>query len=308
MDYNHHSAANQPHPTLQNQQHPYQYHGAQHAMGNAGPSPSMHQQGQMPRGGPQQFYQQNLPYSQGHPHTQISPTAPGAPAQKFAQNIGLQTSSPQTHASIYSTTPQTSQPPLPPPPPPQSDSNQPSPMAAPTSTQPLAQQGAPVQTRPVPQSPITPEGQAKERERMTLLLDINSELLQELSILQSQGKGGAGGGTDGPVGPGGGMKPDGQQQASKDYLELLRRLQSNLAYQASTAERYGGKVGQVQPGPAIMTAPASPPALKEMYARLQALFPGWKGSQTVKNSPGPQQRQNLPQGHGAGPPTAPGMQ
>lgn len=42
-----------------------------------------------------------------------------------------------------------------------------------------------------PRSPQSPAAQAREKERIALLLDINSELLQEMQNLQTQGKGGA---------------------------------------------------------------------------------------------------------------------
>lgn len=42
-----------------------------------------------------------------------------------------------------------------------------------------------------PQSPHSATSQGREKERVTLLLDINVELLQEINNLQAQGKGGA---------------------------------------------------------------------------------------------------------------------
>jgi len=42
-----------------------------------------------------------------------------------------------------------------------------------------------------PQSPQTASSQAREKERVRLLLEINLELLQEVQNLQAQGKGGA---------------------------------------------------------------------------------------------------------------------
>lgn len=42
-----------------------------------------------------------------------------------------------------------------------------------------------------PLSPQSQASQAREKERIALLLEINAELLQEMHSLQSQGKGGA---------------------------------------------------------------------------------------------------------------------
>jgi len=62
------------------------------------------------------------------------------------------------------------------------------PMAAPATSQPASQ------TQPAlvggPGSPLTPEQLEKEKERVTLLLEINQALLHELVNMQKQGKGG----------------------------------------------------------------------------------------------------------------------
>lgn len=42
-----------------------------------------------------------------------------------------------------------------------------------------------------PQAPPSPGAQAREQQRITLLLEINMQLLQEISNLQASGKGGA---------------------------------------------------------------------------------------------------------------------
>ena len=72
----------------------------------------------------------------------------------------------------------------------------------------------------------------------------------------------------------------------------MRRLQANLSYLATTAERAHKPTHAIPPGPAIMSVPAAP-ALAELYTKLQGLFPGWKGQQ-LKASPGPQ-RPNMQQ-------------
>lgn len=49
----------------------------------------------------------------------------------------------------------------------------------------------PARSQSQPQSPRSPANVAREKERLELLLDINSDLLQEMQNLQAQGKGGA---------------------------------------------------------------------------------------------------------------------
>ncbi|KAL8743985.1 MAG: hypothetical protein Q9190_003723 [Brigantiaea leucoxantha] len=77
----------------------------------------------------------------------------------------------------------------------------------------------------------------------------------------------------------------GRTPASKEYIEYMRRLQANLAYLASVADR-GNKPGSVVPNfPAIMEAPVLPGkdkekegenSLKEIYGRLKELWPEYK--------------------------------
>jgi len=52
--------------------------------------------------------------------------------------------------------------------------------------------------------------------------------------------------------------------SSREYVECMRRLQSNLAYLAAIADRSHKPSSQIPPHPAIMTAPSitSKPALK----------------------------------------------
>jgi hypothetical protein len=57
----------------------------------------------------------------------------------------------------------------------------------------------------------------------------------------------------------------------------MRRMQANLAYLANVAERGNRPDNRNLQWPPIMAAPASPASLAEMYTKLQALFPDWKG-------------------------------
>ena len=144
----------------------------------------------------------SAPYSQA-----ISPPAVSA-AQKFNQ-FHKAASPSNNHISPYAT-PQNHQ---------YSSHSEPSqqhPMAAPPTTQPQISQPIPQSMKAVAQSPVSPVAQAKEKERVTLLLEINSELLQEIVSLQGQGKAGH----IGPMPP----KEEGKKEsdikpASKEYVE-----------------------------------------------------------------------------------------
>jgi len=64
-----------------------------------------------------------------------------------------------------------------------------------------------------PQPPLSPGSQARERERVAVLLEINGELLKTIVSLQEQGKGGS----VGQPAPGEDVKD--QKVASREYLE-----------------------------------------------------------------------------------------
>lgn len=141
------------------------------------------------------------------------------------------------------------------------------------------------------QSP-TPAASAREKARVAALLDINSMLLQEVVNLQAAGKAGGppasqpGAGdsnsnnpsptseqaTDAAKGP--------AQKPSPEYLECMRRLQANLAYLATVADRAKKSGGVAPPNPGIMTPPPHMPAMNEIYTKLSELF-----SQTAHGTP-----------------------
>ncbi|KAK8236615.1 hypothetical protein HDK77DRAFT_294732 [Phyllosticta capitalensis] len=139
-------------------------------------------------------------------------------------------------------------------------------MAAPVS---LPSHGAPAQqkvqtpTKPAQHPPSSPGTQARDHERISMLLEINKELLLEVVKVKEQGSKAADGLKD----------PE-----TKIYMsDVMRRLQANLSYLATTYERKANPF----PGPAIMSTPSSPPfpaGLADMYTRLQTLFPGWTGA------------------------------
>lgn len=157
-------------------------------------------------------------------------------------------------------------------------------MNSPQTTQPgtpvQGQNPAQAQAQAQMQAQMQAQAAARERARVSVLLEINTLLLQEVINLQAAGKGGsapnADQGTDAP-------KPT----PSQEYVECMRRLQANLSYLANTAER-AKKPGSAGPqAPAILTAPANVPTVHELYNKLNELFP--RSSQTgtpQKLSPG----------------------
>lgn len=71
------------------------------------------------------------------------------------------------------------------------------------------------------------------------------------------------------------------KMASEDYIQLLRRVQGNLAYLMPRAGNQNNETGagpKVLPGPAFMQHPPQMPVLREKYERLRKLFPDWVGN------------------------------
>lgn len=163
-----------------------------------------------------------------------------------------------------------------------------------------------------PSAAAQAQAAAREKARISTLLDINSALLQEVVNLQAAGKAG------GPPAPPGSQQnsPTQEQQAaspvssadqnhandaskppaqkpSQEYIECMRRLQANLAYLATIADRAKKSSGVIPAAPAILTPPPNLPSLNEMYAKLNELFPGpHRGPPTT-----PQQQQQQQQQH-----------
>lgn len=142
-----------------------------------------------------------------------------------------------------------------------------------------------------PQSPQSPGSQARDQKRVDLILDINLQLLQEISTLQAQGHGGA-------------TSLQAQQQmkaqnmpdqmASDDFIQCMRRVQANLAYLAQRADPQAGQ--KSIPGPAHMTPPAHLPQLQQQYDQLRELFPGWTGLDHKMGQPMTSPRNNAMNG------------
>ncbi|KAK2798233.1 hypothetical protein FQN51_007799 [Onygenales sp. PD_10] len=177
-----------------------------------------------------------------------------------------------------------------------------------------SQAGNQPQPQPQPQSPVnalSPQQTAREKARVSILLDINSALLQEVVNLQAAGKAGNQpasqqaspvkenstasptsttdfAGSQAQNAPGSASKP------SLEYIDCMRRLQANLAYLATVADR-AKKAGATAPqAPAIMTPPPNVAAVTELYAKLNELFPG-APKQGGPSTPQQQQLQQLQQ-------------
>ncbi|KAH8689406.1 hypothetical protein BGW36DRAFT_433407 [Talaromyces proteolyticus] len=121
----------------------------------------------------------------------------------------------------------------------------------------------------------------RERARISALLTINSSLLQEVVNLQAAGKAGAnpaqssptqGQSTGSPGADPTANANDPSKKPSQEYVDCMRRLQVNLAYLATIADR-SKKPGAAVPTAPILTAPPNMPKLNEMYTKLNELFP-----------------------------------
>ncbi|PYH87662.1 hypothetical protein BO71DRAFT_169163 [Aspergillus ellipticus CBS 707.79] len=148
--------------------------------------------------------------------------------------------------------------------------------------------------QPAAQSPATT---AREKARVSTLLDINSMLLQEVVNLQAAGKAGAPAppaqpGQESNPSPGSDQTPDKPaQRSSPEYVECMRRLQANLGYLATVADRAKKSGGVAPTAPAIMTPPPNMPSMNEVYNRLNELFPRTAQAGVGTPQPSPQASQ-----------------
>ncbi|KAL2266986.1 hypothetical protein VTJ83DRAFT_4263 [Remersonia thermophila] len=229
-------------------------------------------------------------------------------------------STPQTRATPPTQTPTTAQPP------------QPSSIATPqTPTFPGDQAQPPANgTSVVGSAPQSPASDSRDKERMSVLLEINQELLYESiqlvnsrnELKKQQATADASGQKSGDV-----DYAEEEKLANIDYNHCMKRLQANLTYMFALADRKGKP--QIPPSPAYLTPPplnlnlrirlpppsgpddpierpADPVAdraerdqlIKSLYKKLQALYPGVDPNK----EPNPNQLQA-----GASKPGGPGM-
>jgi hypothetical protein len=147
---------------------------------------------------------------------------------------------------------------------------------------------------PQPTPTLSPQSQARERARVTVLLDINTILLQEVVSLQGKGMAGVAPsqGQQSPNSPTStdpsalsnspvdAAKPGGKQ-ASQEYADCMRRLQANLSYLATIADAKKKANGPLPVGPAILIPPPHLQEVHDLYKRLNQLFP--EASQSTIN-------------------------
>lgn len=143
-----------------------------------------------------------------------------------------------------------------------------------------------------PNTSLSPESIAREKLRVSVLLEINAHLLQDVVSLQTQGKTGftsasqpqqsptqdsppnsatgehhPGSTNNSPVDPSKPTKP-----VSPEFVEDMKRLQANLSYLAALADR--NKRNVMSNGPQIMAPPQHLKSVYDLYKKLIALFPG----------------------------------
>lgn len=120
---------------------------------------------------------------------------------------------------------------------------------------------------------------AREEERVSTLLEINAHLIQEVTILQAQGKAGGQPSPSSPTtesmntGANSPSDPSKKQAATQEYADCMRRLQANLAYLAAIADATKKATGSRPVGPAIMVPPTHLTSVHPLYQKLKALFP-----------------------------------
>lgn len=138
---------------------------------------------------------------------------------------------------------------------------------------------------------MNPQVMAREKERVSTLLEINAHLIQEVTSLQAQGRAGSLGqqsptsptsATD-PSNPGSNSPsdPSKRQPPSQEYADCMRRLQANLAYLAAIADANKKANGTRPVGPAVMVPPPHLTSVHPLYQKLKTLFP--EASQTTLN-------------------------
>ncbi|PBP25232.1 putative endo-1,3(4)-beta-glucanase [Diplocarpon rosae] len=115
-------------------------------------------------------------------------------------------------------------------------------------------------------TPLSPGSESREKERVTILLNINQQLLMEVISQQASHAEVKKDDLTSVSSPDVAEKSD-QERAdekaggekgrptTREYYECMRRLQSNLAYLAAIADRSHKPSSQIPPHPAILVAP-----------------------------------------------------
>ncbi|KAI1177481.1 hypothetical protein F4777DRAFT_577042 [Nemania sp. FL0916] len=172
-----------------------------------------------------------------------------------------------------------------------------------TPTFPTQTQGNGINGMSSGSTPLSPGADPKDKERASVILDINNELLLEAMQIQAtqviiKKERAALNGTDGNTHDGE-KKPTEEEQLTQEYVGCMRRLQTNLSYLAWLAEKEKRPQAS-QPYIAYLQPPALNTSIKhrqvqaqdgndaktdpldredtakyigELYRKLQALFP-----------------------------------
>ncbi|KAG5951820.1 hypothetical protein E4U57_006607 [Claviceps arundinis] len=179
---------------------------------------------------------------------------------------------------------------------------------------------------------ISPGSESCEKQRFALLIDINHELLYESMLIQStqqQLK------NENALATGNAADRKATEEENlfqQDYFQCMRRLQGNLSYMAALADRKPEV--KAPPCPAYLSAPPlnlslkmrapsvalegrdpnldpvadrkeRDQALKDLYSKLQALFPGFDPKkEPIFRVPGQAQKSGLQSSNQANPTVA----
>ena len=178
-----------------------------------------------------------------------------------------------------------------------------------------AQMQAQTPTSAPPTAPAaSPTQIARDRARVSVLLDINSALIQEVVNLQASGKAGLVANqppsqqasptqetNTAPSTPADteakAATPTTSTKPSMEYIECMRRLQGNLAFLATLADRSKKAGSQAPQYPMFMTPPPHLTSINDLYAKLNELFPN-APKQGVPQTPQTQQMQRPGQQQG----------
>ncbi|KAG0649303.1 hypothetical protein D0Z07_4433 [Hyphodiscus hymeniophilus] len=122
-------------------------------------------------------------------------------------------------------------------------------------------------------TPLSPGSEVREKDRVTLLLEINRELLLEVMRLQAaqlaekagveKEETAASSTPPASTGDKDKEKEKAKTVSSREYFECMRRLQGNLAYLAAIADRSHKPSSQIPAHPAVMSAPPLGPRSKK---------------------------------------------
>lgn len=198
-----------------------------------------------------------------------------------------------------------------------------------TPTFPQGAQNVAANGTPAVATPLSPGTESKEKDKFSLMLEINQELLFESvqiqNTIQEIKKEAAS--SDGPASDANRKSEEAALQ--QDYAHCMRRLQGNLSYLAALADRKGNvhvpahpayiapppwnlsiKLRKPATAPPQSDAKLDPTAdreervkyISELYSKLQALFPGVDPKTEPPQPPRPQGQPGGPQAHGQRPP------